>query len=1123
MSDTQQSLSKIRENYEKIRNNMETNDLNDIISDSSDELFAGLKEIVFSKKNTINIQNDIRRIARSLEDKHKKLEKDDNKYTQEIADINKDISKKTTEKTTKEGEIATNKTEITKIEGEIRTKTTEKNNKESEGKTKESEKRTKENSIKSKQTELRRKDSEIRSKEWEKTRIEWDIKEKKRDIEWIKKEIKNKKDEKSKTSDIKEKEKIDTEIKQLDDKRDAIDTEIKTLEDSRSTLITDIGTLKGDKWSITTDITYLEDEKNAIQTEIGDLKSDKDSVWSEVRSLESEKTTLNNKNESIGREIRGIEGEIQTLNNKLKDIQEKQQANKDNMNSIDKVSQTHKEIAKLADLFDTDKDLIEQKIKPNTSSTASIIGSFLRDINQKPSPLEFELYDGEDKKVTGDKIKNIKLKNGTAVNIEWIKINNNGEIVWDKAKVIDIASNKEIEDFPIEFELEIGAKTVFTGSLQQNTPNRDIAITNKKILKIKIDVDYLGQDKRKDEVNAYNNSWKGGVIEQSLTANHDVLIARLEREAFYRGLEKADGPKFNKLTADQKETLYQDVRKLYRTAAGRPRAGAQFGRAKNLAKMNNFGDGELSFLERITGDKHESNKPEFTKNGVAYRHYINNNLEDQIKKYFERRFDEVFSKNQDGNTYLKAELTNYLTEIERQKIDTDVHQDILWDIDDVDRMENRRRHAIDIWGRTYSIGRKDVNYLRFFAGKDSSVDVKDQTVNVTTNNRPEDLNNPEPVKYDMNMEVSGKQQILVNVKIDKQKEIKLKAWDPAAMVKRILQCEDIQHGKVRAHVVYNVIKGFIQASKKKDISLTYRDPETGNMMVIKMDGDNIVLEQQDNQTNYWGTHRRNTTALFDYKYFENTNTFDSKRGDENRRLRIGIDRLMGHFNFAMNELHYQYRQATERRRLGLRRWATRMTLPTSIFLSPIKKLFNFRTTTKFDFSTTVQSNGKSVSVEFIRNKFTLNMEWLKKPVSSRTLGRLLRHREWWVRIFDGMERDICGKINEEMVKKMRENTKVARTNFWVRDYITGRTYILDSDGQLGYLSAEQASEEQNMIRRGRLSQRQYGIVNNPPAGRTMCDESETREVMKNPFLMGRLIKTMNNRMGIISSTRALLN
>jgi hypothetical protein len=102
----------------------------------------------------------------------------------------------------------------------------------------------------------------------------------------------------------------------------------------------------------------------------------------------------------------------------------------------------------------------------------------------------------------------------------------------------------------------------------------------------------------------------------------------------------------------------------------------------------------------------------------------------------------------------------------------------------------------------------------------------------------------------MNMEVSGKQQILVNIKIGKQKEIKLKAGDPAAMVRRILQCEDIQYGKVRAHVVYNVIKGFIDTCKKKDISLNYRDPATGDMMIIKMDGNNIVLEQQDNQTNY---------------------------------------------------------------------------------------------------------------------------------------------------------------------------------------------------------------------------------------------------------------------------------
>jgi len=86
-----------------------------------------------------------------------------------------------------------------------------------------------------------------------------------------------------------------------------------------------------------------------------------------------------------------------------------------------------------------------------------------------------------------------------------------------------------------------------------------------------------------------------------------------------------------------------------------------------------------------------------------------------------------------------------------------------------------------------------------------------------------------------------------------------------------------------------------------------------------MDGKNIILEQQDDHTNFGTTHRRNTTVLFDHQYFENTNTFDSAIPDENRSLRIGIDRLMGHFNFAMNEIHYQYRQASERKWMGLRR------------------------------------------------------------------------------------------------------------------------------------------------------------------------------------------------------------
>ncbi len=298
-------------------------------------------------------------------------------------------------------------------------------------------------------------------------------------------------------------------------------------------------------------------------------------------------------------------------------------------------------------------------------------------------------------------------------------------------------------------------------------PKTGINLDHFKPLNITINRPIFDQQARQAEVNAINA--RDNTIVNSMNAANANTINRLEREAFYRALERADGPKFNKLTAQQKENLYQETRNTYRTN-GMPTGGAEFAWATHLANINNFNipiQGTQSFLEWITNDNHESNKPEFTINPEMYRAYIHNNLEDQIKKYFERRFDEVFSENLEGNTYLKTQLTNYLTNIENQKLDTDIHQDIEGDITPEDEMNNTRRRGI--------IGRRDVNYLRFFTGKDSQTSIKDQTVNINTNAHPEDLNNPEPVKYDMDLEVTGKQQIMAKIKIEKQKELALKA------------------------------------------------------------------------------------------------------------------------------------------------------------------------------------------------------------------------------------------------------------------------------------------------------------------------------------------------------------
>jgi hypothetical protein len=189
------------------------------------------------------------------------------------------------------------------------------------------------------------------------------------------------------------------------------------------------------------------------------------------------------------------------------------------------------------------------------------------------------------------------------------------------------------------------------------------------------------------------------------------------------------------------------------------------------------------------------------------------------------------------------------------------------DIRGNDRMRNRRRKILGL-----RIGRRDVNYMRFFSG--AKKDMGTQEVNITTNDRPEDLNNPQPEKYTLGLEISGKNAVSARIKIEGQEEFIRKAGNPTALIRNILNCSRIEHGKTRAHIAYNVIKGMIEMAKEKHINLTYRNPETNHNMVIRMDEKNIVLEDQDEITNYGPgrTNRRITQVLFDYQLFKNTNT-----------------------------------------------------------------------------------------------------------------------------------------------------------------------------------------------------------------------------------------------------------
>lgn len=79
-------------------------------------------------------------------------------------------------------------------------------------------------------------------------------------------------------------------------------------------------------------------------------------------------------------------------------------------------------------------------------------------------------------------------------------------------------------------------------------------------------------------------------------------------------------------------------------------------------------------MERFTSDTHESVKDKKNLiNERIYRDYLNNNLDEQIGKYFERRFDNIFTDDLETNTFLKAQVTNYMREIDHNKVDNDMH------------------------------------------------------------------------------------------------------------------------------------------------------------------------------------------------------------------------------------------------------------------------------------------------------------------------------------------------------------------------------------------------------------------------------------------------------------------
>jgi len=607
---------------------------------------------------------------------------------------------------------------------------------------------------------------------------------------------------------------------------------------------------------------------------------------------------------------------------------------------------------------------------------------------------------------------------------------------------------------------------------------------------------------RNGVVDTYNTRVPINSVTNEITSTYTNRFPTLQRDSIFESLKHLDWARFTQLEEygrkngkeeEIKEELYQQI---YRNFLSMP------GISWSLGAINNY----VGFRDWFTANARDwNNDKAIVSSDQVYENYLHNNLPVRVEDYIKDELSRLLKNNHTNNMRLKTELSTFLTDIERRKNDEEqnivgqnIHQATEWNILANDEMTKyRRKNFLGIrWGRP------DVSYMRFYGG--ANHEIKDQNVDISTNTRIEDFKNPEPVKYDLKTEITGKNNISVTIifpnkdKRYPRKEITLKQGEVSTLSKKILNCPEIRDFKVRTHIVYNLLVSMIEISKKKNLSLRYRVPGTANQREIIMNDKNITLYERNDT---WGV--RTERILFDYDAFVTTNTFHG--AGDNRSLQTAIDELMGHFNFAMNEYHEGYRNATRSRLLKTKVSAN------NFRTSPLKTIMNLKTVRKFDFTAKAASDdGKqNVDISFEKNIITLKMWDIE--LKGKNLGKMLEYRKNKIRVFDWIERNIIFTFYDELTKKLRENSKISRSNFGVRDELTQNIYVIDEDGQFGIISPEDPGNILGGRNFSTITKNDLDAVD-VRWGRRMCTSEETKEAFMNPRIMGRMIKAMNTRM-----------
>lgn len=720
----------------------------------------------------------------------------------------------------------------------------------------------------------------------------------------------------------------------------------------------------------------------------------------------------------------------------------------------------------------------------------------------------------------------MNMADGTEKDVEitWISIDPWTHELKISKDVSFVPDNIDISK-PMSFDVACAFNNVTTASWIHTWIN----VVHAKKIEVTLEYAILDERARKAQFDTYNSATSPHPIEKALedTFTDDFQTHKynhhIERQVLEKVLKKFNPAKYDSLNEEQKEKFFQRMLRGWWKDGWSPRLEDYY-TSWNIRLYNTYRD-------RFVADDKKWNKDK--NNTMSIPRYIDfikdqASSQDKCKEFIAAALEKEMSK--DANfREICARFTEFLDEAEENKTDNDMNERM-----DKNFFEKEKRKLkMDRWPWS-PFHPRDVNYMRFFNW--SSKSIKNQTVNIYTREWHREKWEVQPFKYDLDMSITWKNNIDLTIKIDGQKTpISLKSGQPWTLARRVLRDNRILYWKARAHICFNIYRAMIEMAKDNHMSLSYHD--WWKLKEIDFVDGNLVLKERGE---IWYKSDK-PAENFKQKIFLWVNDFERVDNNDKERdlpdiwvLRRWIEWVWLHFNKAMNTLHEKYRKWVERRFLWAINSRNRFRLPVSAWTSPIKKLLNCKTVSKFDFTTTVNSKWKSINIDFSKNKFTISMNGLKKEISSRDLWKLLNHRQWKVRVFDGMERDIVEGIYIAMIDKMRQNSKIARTNFWFVDDITWRLYVLDKDGDFGYIPKKDWSWSFGHPMRWivwwlippikkfwALKENKLSTVKGYTKLDRNTDIDQIHEIMKNPFLMQRLVRAMNRRMWLLESMRSI--